>query len=102
MLSYWVKVWPPWEVLQSQDKHQVVSFGDFIKYVLYETTLRKTESLYDTDVHLQDIAGHCFFGSLKSSHDKEEFHSAASFHLKKKSATLCKPTIIIKNPLGHN
>lgn len=78
---------------------------DFINYVLYidkyETTLRKTGSLYDTDVHLQDIAGHCFFGSLKSSHDKEEFHSAASFHLKKKSATLCKPTIIIKNPLGH-
>ena len=60
MLSYWVKVWPPWEVLQSQDKRQVVSFGDFIKYVLYETTLRKTESLYDTDVHLQDIAGHYF------------------------------------------
>ena len=79
---------------------------DFINYVLYidkyETTLRKTGSLYYTDVHLQDIAGHiCFFRSLKSSHDKEEFHSAASFHLKKKSATLCKPTIIIKNPLGH-
>ena len=98
MLSYWVKVWPPWEVLQSQDKRQVVSFSDFIKYVLYETTLCKTESLYDTDMRLQDTAGHCFFGSLKSSYDKEEFHSAASFHLKKKSATLCKPTIIIKNP----
>ena len=67
MLSYWVKVWPPWEVLQSQDKRWRVSSGNFIKYVLYKTTLRKTESLYDTDVHLQDIAGHCFFGSLKSS-----------------------------------
>jgi len=78
--------------------HRVV----FIKYVLYidkyKTTLCKTESLYDTDVHLQDIAIDTlsFFGS----HDKEEWHSAASFHLKKKSATLCKPTTIIKNPLG--